>query len=147
MGYRLRPIRTIALAAAVGMVALALTGLARFADQRGDDGHRIGDHVSDNGLAFTAIAEIAGRFGADVHWAHRTPASLADRCLARRCSALDRSCGLSGGVRGLCALFRSSRYRRARRFRPGTAAVRLRSSARRNPESSLGIVDSGGRVV
>lgn len=62
VGSRLRPIRTIAVAAALAMLALALT----------DWLHSVASiavlvaasviTVSDNGLAFTAIAEIAGPF-------------------------------------------------------------------------------------
>jgi MFS family permease len=62
VGSRLRPIRTIAMAAAVAMAVLALT------DQLGSPvsiAVMIAASVitvSDNGLAFTAIAEIAGPF-------------------------------------------------------------------------------------
>lgn len=62
MGARLRPIRIIAAAAAVSMLLLALTDAV-------DAGWSIAVlivasvvTVSDNGLAFTAIAEIAGPF-------------------------------------------------------------------------------------
>ena len=62
VGSRLRPIRTIAVAAAIAMAVLALT------DELGSPlsiGVMIVASVitvSDNGLAFTAIAEIAGPF-------------------------------------------------------------------------------------
>jgi MFS family permease len=62
MGLRLRPIRIIAAAAAVSMALLALTD-AR--DSRWSIAALIVASVvtvSDNGLAFTAIAEIAGPF-------------------------------------------------------------------------------------
>ena len=48
--------------------------------------------VSDNGLAFTAIAEIAGRSGADARWARRIPAST---------WRLDRAAPLFGGLIGV----------------------------------------------
>ena len=41
---------------------LALTDAAALAAVHRRDGRRVGDHGSDNGLAFTAIAEIAGPF-------------------------------------------------------------------------------------
>jgi sugar phosphate permease len=62
VGSRLRPIRTIAVAAAIAMALLALT------DQLGSPVSIVimvvasVITVSDNGLAFTAIAEIAGPF-------------------------------------------------------------------------------------
>jgi predicted MFS family arabinose efflux permease len=62
MGLRLRPIRVIAAAAAVSMALLALTDAL---DSRWSIAVLIVASVvtvSDNGLAFTAIAEIAGPF-------------------------------------------------------------------------------------
>ena len=61
-GSRLRPIRTISIAAAVGMMALALTD---WLDSPISVGMMVVASVItvlDNGLAFTAIAEIAGPF-------------------------------------------------------------------------------------
>ncbi len=62
VGSRLRPIRTIALAAAAAMGLLALTG---WLDSPVSVAMMVVASVitvSDNGLAFTAIAEIAGPF-------------------------------------------------------------------------------------
>ena len=62
VGSRLRPIRVIAVAAAVAMLTLALSDAA---DQAWSVAAMIVASVvtvSDNGLAFTAIAEIAGPF-------------------------------------------------------------------------------------
>ena len=79
IGARLRPIRIIAASAAASMVLLALT------DSPGSSWSIAAlivasvVTVSDNALAFTAIAEIAGRSGADGHWARRTPVSYSPR--------------------------------------------------------------------
>jgi MFS family permease len=62
VGSRLRPIRTIALAAAAAMGLLALTG---WLDSPVSVAMMVVASVitvSDNGLAFTAVAEIAGPF-------------------------------------------------------------------------------------
>ncbi|MEO8815143.1 MAG: MFS transporter [Mycobacterium sp.] len=62
VGSRLRPIRTIAVAAALAMLALALTD---WLDSPVSVAVLVAASVitvSDNGLAFTAIAEIAGPF-------------------------------------------------------------------------------------
>ena len=62
VGSRLRPIRTIALAAAAAMALLALTD---WLDSPVSVAMMVIASVvtvSDNGLAFTAIAEIAGPF-------------------------------------------------------------------------------------
>jgi MFS family permease len=61
-GSRLRPIRTIAVAAAVAMGALALTDLWHSPLAVAIMVAASMITVSDNGLAFTAIAEIAGPF-------------------------------------------------------------------------------------
>ncbi|CAJ1500791.1 MFS transporter [[Mycobacterium] kokjensenii] len=62
VGSRLRPIRTIAVAAAVAMLALALTSWANWPISVVIIVLASAITVSDNGLAFTAIAEIAGPF-------------------------------------------------------------------------------------
>lgn len=62
VGYRLRPIRTIALAAAVTMAALALTDWLSSPVSIALMVVASVITVSDNGLAFTGIAEIAGPF-------------------------------------------------------------------------------------
>ncbi len=61
-GSRLRPIRTIAIAAAVSMLALALTDALHSPLSIAVMVAASVITVSDNGLAFTAIAEIAGPF-------------------------------------------------------------------------------------
>lgn len=62
MGLRLRPIRMIAVAAAVSMLALALTDALHSPLSIAVMVAASVITVSDNGLAFTAIAEIAGPF-------------------------------------------------------------------------------------
>jgi MFS family permease len=62
VGSRLRPIRTIAIAAAVAMAALAFTDELRLPLSVAVMIVASVVTVSDNGLAFTAIAEIAGPF-------------------------------------------------------------------------------------
>jgi predicted MFS family arabinose efflux permease len=62
VGSRLRPIRTIAVAAAVAMALLALTDQLRSPVAIVVMVAASTITVSDNGLAFTAIAEIAGPF-------------------------------------------------------------------------------------
>ena len=62
VGYRLRPIRTIALAAAAAMALLALTDWLDSPISVAMMVIASVVTVSDNGLAFTAIAEIAGPF-------------------------------------------------------------------------------------
>lgn len=62
MGSRMRPIRIIAAAAAASMLALALTDLLRSPVSIAIMVAASVITVSDNGLAFTAIAEIAGPF-------------------------------------------------------------------------------------
>jgi MFS family permease len=62
VGSRLRPIRTIAVAAAVAMLALALSAWADAPVSAAIIVLASAITVSDNGLAFTAIAEIAGPF-------------------------------------------------------------------------------------
>jgi MFS family permease len=62
VGSRLRPIRTIALAAATSMALLALTGWLDSPISVAMMAIASVITVSDNGLAFTAIAEIAGPF-------------------------------------------------------------------------------------
>lgn len=62
VGSRLRPIRTIAVAAALGMLALAVTASAGLPISVALIVLASVITVSDNGLAFTAIAEIAGPF-------------------------------------------------------------------------------------
>jgi MFS family permease len=62
VGSRLRPIRTIALAAAIAMALLALTDQLRSPLSVAVMIAASVITVSDNGLAFTAIAEIAGPF-------------------------------------------------------------------------------------
>lgn len=62
MGHRLRPIRTIALAAAAAMALLALTDWLDSPISVAMMVIASVVTVSDNGLAFTAIAEIAGPF-------------------------------------------------------------------------------------
>ena len=62
MGSRLRPIRTIALAAAAAMGLLALTDWLDSPLSVAVMVIASVITVSDNGLAFTAIAEIAGPF-------------------------------------------------------------------------------------
>ncbi len=62
MGSRMRPIRIIAVAAAASMLALALTDLLRSPVSIAIMVAASVITVSDNGLAFTAIAEIAGPF-------------------------------------------------------------------------------------
>jgi MFS family permease len=62
VGSRLRPIRTIALAAAIAMALLALTDQLRSPLSIAVMIAASVITVSDNGLAFTAIAEIAGPF-------------------------------------------------------------------------------------
>ncbi len=62
VGSRLRPIRTIAVAAAVSMLALALTDALHSPLSIAVMVAASVITVSDNGLAFTAIAEIAGPF-------------------------------------------------------------------------------------
>jgi MFS family permease len=62
VGSRLRPIRTIALAAAASMALLALTGWLDSPISVAMMVIASVITVSDNGLAFTAIAEIAGPF-------------------------------------------------------------------------------------
>jgi MFS family permease len=62
VGQRLRPIRTIAAVAAVTMAALALTDWLDSPISIGFMLVASAVTVSDNGLAFTAIAEIAGPF-------------------------------------------------------------------------------------
>jgi MFS family permease len=62
VGSRLRPIRTIALAAAASMALLALTGWLDSPISIAMMVIASVITVSDNGLAFTAIAEIAGPF-------------------------------------------------------------------------------------
>lgn len=62
VGSRLRPIRTIALAAAIAMGVLALTDQLRSPLSVAVMIAASVITVSDNGLAFTAIAEIAGPF-------------------------------------------------------------------------------------
>jgi MFS family permease len=61
-GSRLRPIRTIAIAAAVAMAAVAVTDYLRSPLSVALIVVASVITVSDNGLAFTAIAEIAGPF-------------------------------------------------------------------------------------
>jgi MFS family permease len=62
VGSRLRPIRTIALAAAAAMALLALTDWLDSPTSVAVMVIASVITVSDNGLAFTAIAEIAGPF-------------------------------------------------------------------------------------
>ncbi len=62
VGSRLRPIRVIAVAAAVAMLTLALSDAADWAWSVAAMIVASVVTVSDNGLAFTAIAEIAGPF-------------------------------------------------------------------------------------
>ncbi len=62
VGYRLRPIRTIALAAAAAMALLAITDWLDSPISVAMMVIASVVTVSDNGLAFTAIAEIAGPF-------------------------------------------------------------------------------------
>lgn len=62
MGSRLRPIRVIAVAAAVSMLALAATSMLDWSLSVAVMIVASVVTVSDNGLAFTAIAEIAGPF-------------------------------------------------------------------------------------
>lgn len=62
MGLRLRPIRMIAAAAAVSMLALAITDALHSPWSIAVMMAASAITVSDNGLAFTAIAEIAGPF-------------------------------------------------------------------------------------
>ncbi|MBS9533945.1 MFS transporter [Mycobacterium sp. M1] len=62
VGSRLRPIRTIAAAAAVSMLALAVTDWRGWSVSVAVMVVASVITVSDNGLAFTAIAEIAGPF-------------------------------------------------------------------------------------
>ena len=62
VGYRLKPIRTIALAAAAAMALLALTDWLDSPISVAMMVIASVVTVSDNGLAFTAIAEIAGPF-------------------------------------------------------------------------------------
>ena len=62
MGARLRPIRIIAAAAAASMMALAMTDAIDSAWSIAVLVAASVVTVSDNGLAFTAIAEIAGPF-------------------------------------------------------------------------------------
>jgi len=62
LGLRLRPIRTIAVAAAVAMFLLALTDAQHWTLSIAVMVAASVITVSDNGLAFTAIAEIAGPF-------------------------------------------------------------------------------------
>lgn len=62
LGLRLRPIRTIALAAAASMLALAATDALHSPLSIAVMVAASVITVSDNGLAFTAIAEIAGPF-------------------------------------------------------------------------------------
>jgi MFS family permease len=62
VGSRLAPIRVIAAAAAAAMLALALTDAADWAWSIAAMIVASVVTVSDNGLAFTAIAEIAGPF-------------------------------------------------------------------------------------
>jgi MFS family permease len=62
MGLRLRPIRLIAAAAAVSMLALALTDAQGWTLSIAVIVVASVITVVDNGLAFTAIAEIAGPF-------------------------------------------------------------------------------------
>lgn len=62
MGSRLRPIRLIAIAAAVSMLALAVTDMLHSPLSVAVMIVASVVTVSDNGLAFTAIAEIAGPF-------------------------------------------------------------------------------------
>ena len=62
LGLRLRPIRTIAVAAAVAMFLLALTDAQHWTLSVVVMVAASVITVSDNGLAFTAIAEIAGPF-------------------------------------------------------------------------------------
>ena len=62
VGYRLRPIRTIALAAAAAMALLAMTDWLDSPISVAMMVIASVVTVSDNGLAFTAIAEIAGPF-------------------------------------------------------------------------------------
>ncbi|HJT91265.1 MAG TPA: MFS transporter, partial [Mycobacterium sp.] len=62
VGSRLRPIRTIALGAAASMALLALTGWLNSPISVAVMVIASVITVSDNGLAFTAIAEIAGPF-------------------------------------------------------------------------------------
>ena len=63
MGSRLGPVRTIALAAALSMGLLAVTDAFDSPIAIAVAGGGVGGHgVSDNGLAFTAIAELAGPF-------------------------------------------------------------------------------------
>ncbi|HTM85156.1 MAG TPA: MFS transporter [Mycobacterium sp.] len=62
VGSRLRPVRTIAAAAALAMLALAVTAWAGSSISVAIIVLASVITVSDNGLAFTAIAEIAGPF-------------------------------------------------------------------------------------
>lgn len=62
MGSRLRPIRVIAVAAAISMLALAATSMLDWPLSVAVMIVASVVTVSDNGLAFTAIAEIAGPF-------------------------------------------------------------------------------------
>ncbi len=75
LGLRLRPIRTIALAAAASMFLLALTDALHSPLSIAVMVAASVITVSDNGLAFTAIAEITGPFWSGRALARRTPAN------------------------------------------------------------------------
>ena len=84
VGSRLGPIRVIAAAAAICMLMLAITASLPWSVAVLIVASVV--TVSDNGLAFTAIAEIAGPFWSGRPSARKTQVSSLQRVSRRRCS-------------------------------------------------------------
>ena len=119
--HRLRPIRSIALAAAATMALLALTDALGSPVSVALMVVASVITVSDNGLAFTAIAEIAGPFWSGrALGAQNTSQHLASAVAAPAFGGADRYRRLSGGIRGVrrAAAHRRAAGTRRRRNRP-----------------------------
>ena len=126
VGARLQPIRIIAAAAAAAMLLLALTDVVGSAWSIVVLIVASVVTVTDNGLAFTAIAEIAGPFWSGrALGAQNTSQLLATGLTPPLFGALIGAGGLSPGLRGVRAVPRAGHPVGAGRRRSAAAHRRL----------------------
>ena len=141
VGSRLRPIRTIALAAAAAMGLLALTGWLDSPISVAVMVIASVITVSDNGLAFTAIAEIAGPFWSGRALGTQNTSQLLTAGIAPPLfGGLIGVAGYPAGIRGVRAVPAGRDAVGAGRLRPVRPAVRLKQASRTaGPEYSISI--------
>ena len=125
VGSRLRPIRTIALAAAAAMGLLALTDWLDSPVSVAVMVIASVITVSDNGLAFTAIAEIAGPFWSGRALGTQNTSQLLTAGIAPPLfGGLDRQSPATPRRSRCARCFRSSRFRWCRRTSSATTLLR-----------------------